>query len=343
LVTGGNNITGIAPATLNLPVGWAATVSISGNSLLLNVTTASVVTYLVSYNANSATSGTVPADQTKTQDIGLTLATNSGTLTRTGYIFSGWNTSADGTGTTYVAGGTYTANAAVTLYAKWTPMTTPAVNTWPTAATIVQGQALSSATLSGGSATVAGSFSYDSPSVTPAVGTYPAAVTFTPTDTINYNTVSGSVNVTVLTVFNGWSGAGKAFNGDSNGDGVADGLAWLLGSTTLGQNATTLLPPATVSSGKLTVGFKCLNASKRGGAVLKLQYSKDLGATDPWTSHTFTVPETTAPPINPLTDVAFTITPDSVNPDLNKVDATVPANAALPGGKIFVRLTGELP
>ena len=38
LITGGNNITGVAPATLNLPAGWAATVSISGNSLLLNVT-----------------------------------------------------------------------------------------------------------------------------------------------------------------------------------------------------------------------------------------------------------------------------------------------------------------
>ena len=38
LVTGGNNISGSAPATLNLPAGWEATVSISGNSLLLNVT-----------------------------------------------------------------------------------------------------------------------------------------------------------------------------------------------------------------------------------------------------------------------------------------------------------------
>lgn len=38
LITGGNNITGSAPATVNLPAGWGATVSISGNSLLLNVT-----------------------------------------------------------------------------------------------------------------------------------------------------------------------------------------------------------------------------------------------------------------------------------------------------------------
>ena len=38
LVTGGNNIIGLAPATLNLPENWMATVSISGNSLLLNLT-----------------------------------------------------------------------------------------------------------------------------------------------------------------------------------------------------------------------------------------------------------------------------------------------------------------
>ena len=40
LITGGNNIIGVAPATVNLPAGWIATVSISGNSLLLNVTSA---------------------------------------------------------------------------------------------------------------------------------------------------------------------------------------------------------------------------------------------------------------------------------------------------------------
>lgn len=38
VIPGGNNIGGAAPATLNLPANWAATVSISGNSLLLNIT-----------------------------------------------------------------------------------------------------------------------------------------------------------------------------------------------------------------------------------------------------------------------------------------------------------------
>ena len=38
LLTAPGGINGNAPATLNLPSGWAATVSVSGNSLLLNVT-----------------------------------------------------------------------------------------------------------------------------------------------------------------------------------------------------------------------------------------------------------------------------------------------------------------
>lgn len=45
------------------------------------------------------------------------------TPTRTGYTFAGWNTKSDGTGTNYAAGANYTANAAVTLYAKWTANT----------------------------------------------------------------------------------------------------------------------------------------------------------------------------------------------------------------------------
>ena len=38
LVTGGNNITGVAPATVNLPTDWQATLGIVGNSLILTVT-----------------------------------------------------------------------------------------------------------------------------------------------------------------------------------------------------------------------------------------------------------------------------------------------------------------
>ena len=40
-------------------------------------------------------------------------------LTKTGYDFSGWNTSTAGSGTNYTAGSSYTFTSSTTLYAKW--------------------------------------------------------------------------------------------------------------------------------------------------------------------------------------------------------------------------------
>lgn len=74
---------------------------------------------------------------------------------------------------------------------------TPTVDTWPTASAIVYGQTLASSTLSGGDASVGGTFAFDSPATVPDAGTYIADVTFTPTDTARYNTVAGTVDVAV--------------------------------------------------------------------------------------------------------------------------------------------------
>jgi len=81
--------------------------------------------YTVTYNMNSATSGTAPLTQNYTSGGStLTIYTNSGTLDRTGYIFAGWNTSADGTGTSYTVSQTGVVVTANTiLYAKWTAKT----------------------------------------------------------------------------------------------------------------------------------------------------------------------------------------------------------------------------
>ena len=71
--------------------------------------------YTVSYDANGGSGA--PGSQTKTQDITLTL---SGTKpTRSGYTFLGWATSSSATSASYQPGGSYTANASVTLYAVW--------------------------------------------------------------------------------------------------------------------------------------------------------------------------------------------------------------------------------
>ena len=47
-----------------------------------------------------------------------------GNLVQSGYIFAGWNTAANGSGTNYAAGsGTFTISANTTLYADWIPAT----------------------------------------------------------------------------------------------------------------------------------------------------------------------------------------------------------------------------
>lgn len=72
-------------------------------------------TYTVAYNANGGTGA--PANQTKTY--GVTLKLSSTVPTRTNYTFLGWAASSSATTATYSAGGNYTANSAVTLYAVW--------------------------------------------------------------------------------------------------------------------------------------------------------------------------------------------------------------------------------
>ena len=72
-------------------------------------------TYTISYNANGGTGA--PGNQTKTYGVNLTLSSTK--PTRTNYNFLGWATSASATSPQYAAGGTYSANSGVTLYAVW--------------------------------------------------------------------------------------------------------------------------------------------------------------------------------------------------------------------------------
>ncbi|GHV36893.1 hypothetical protein AGMMS49546_03190 [Spirochaetia bacterium] len=76
------------------------------------------ITVTVSYNANGG-SGTAPGSQTVNAGSSVTVASGSG-LSKSGYTFSGWNTTADSTGTAYEAGASMTVTANTTLYAQWT-------------------------------------------------------------------------------------------------------------------------------------------------------------------------------------------------------------------------------
>ena len=72
-------------------------------------------TYIVNYDANGGSGA--PAAQTKTSGIALTLRTEE--PIRSGYTFVGWATSKSAVSANYKAGGTYTSNGDVTLYAVW--------------------------------------------------------------------------------------------------------------------------------------------------------------------------------------------------------------------------------
>ncbi len=72
-------------------------------------------TYTVSYNANGGSGA--PSSQTKYHNTNLTLSSTK--PTRSGYTFLGWATNSSATSATYSAGGTYSSNSSVTLYAVW--------------------------------------------------------------------------------------------------------------------------------------------------------------------------------------------------------------------------------
>jgi hypothetical protein len=83
------------------------------------------VSYTVTYDGNGNTGGSAPSDNNAyAAGATVTVLGNTGGLTKTGYNFAGWNTTADGTGTTYSPGATFAINANTTLYALWISSTT---------------------------------------------------------------------------------------------------------------------------------------------------------------------------------------------------------------------------
>jgi len=78
--------------------------------------------FKVMYDGNTATSGAVPTDDNSyAAGATVTVLGNNGNLAKTGHTFAGWNTKADGSGTSYSGGDIFTISSAdVILYARWT-------------------------------------------------------------------------------------------------------------------------------------------------------------------------------------------------------------------------------
>ena len=111
----------------NTAADGSGTNYVGGNTFTINANTTlyakwTLATYTVTYDGNTSTEGSVPTDESSPYSAGsnVTVLGNTGSLVKTSYQFAGWNTAADGSGTNYVGGNTFTINANTTLYAQWT-------------------------------------------------------------------------------------------------------------------------------------------------------------------------------------------------------------------------------
>lgn len=95
-------------------------INLTGNITLYAKWTSNVASYTISYDPNNPGSGTAPGATTGSGSV--TTAPNSGSLSKPGYTFAGWNTAADGSGTTYQPGDALNLSGNITLFALWTPV-----------------------------------------------------------------------------------------------------------------------------------------------------------------------------------------------------------------------------
>ena len=91
----------------------------TSGAISFNISLSTKTTYTVNFNKGNATGATGDASSdSKTCGEALTLP-NSALFTRTGYTQQGWSTAQAGTTKTYNLGGSYTTDAATTLFPYW--------------------------------------------------------------------------------------------------------------------------------------------------------------------------------------------------------------------------------
>jgi uncharacterized repeat protein (TIGR02543 family) len=114
-----------------------------GCSTYCPITPSAPTTYTVTYDGNTNTSGNAPTDGSSPYTAGSTVTvlgnTGSPVLANSGFTFAGWNTAADGSGTSYSPGNTFTITVNTTLYARWTLVPPPTAPSAPTALSSVGG------------------------------------------------------------------------------------------------------------------------------------------------------------------------------------------------------------
>lgn len=217
-VTLSSNTTGICTVSgLNITTVAAGTCTIVASQ---NGGTSGGTTYSAATNVTRSFTVTAPASSTVTARPGslLTFMPNGADnfaypqspllgetvplwkniLVRAGYTFAGWNTKADGTGTSYADQAPFEfSESFMTLFAQWKLIQTRPTITWATPAAIQEGTALSATQLNA-LASVPGTYSYSpaAPTVL-TVGKHTLKVRFVPTDP-KFETIETTVEIEVL-------------------------------------------------------------------------------------------------------------------------------------------------
>jgi len=101
--------------------------SSSGGSGTFYANRSTLLKYTITYNGNGNTGGSVPVNSNTYYSLSTTtVSNNTGSLVKTGYVFSGWNTLANGSGKYFATSSVLIFDPAnVTLYAVWSNGTTP--------------------------------------------------------------------------------------------------------------------------------------------------------------------------------------------------------------------------
>ena len=127
--------------------------------------------------------------------------------------------------------------------------------------------------------------------------------------------------------YDNWAAGTESFGGDANGDGVTDGMAWILGAASPSANAHDKLPVPAKDGAFLTLNFKRVNA--HSPAKLYVEYGNNLGG---WIG--YEIPASSHPNIGGGIEVV--VANDLPNPD--QVTVKLPTSLQSPAGTLFVRL-----
>ncbi|MCL2782978.1 MAG: InlB B-repeat-containing protein, partial [Propionibacteriaceae bacterium] len=325
------------------PVEWNSNSEIGSNADLTLDARWAPKAIVMSYDPNSPQATGTVASQTVNYDSNWTVAQNGFTLT--GYTFTGWNSKADGSGTTYLVGASIPVNWATDLkvFAQWqvTSVDVTGVTVTPPSATMTVDETLTAnATVSPANATDpsvkwstnnSSVATVNSSGVVQAVGPGTADITVTTNDGGFKATFTVTVRSQVDNVI-------ALIDGLPNPINTMDDVDLVVGATNA-YNALTPAQQAEISPSDLAA---LTAAQAQAGAVNKTDGSVSVAGNLPWNVQLVVVPtelsaSESAPFISQIGDKQVLLLVD-----IDLVDMLTGQAWELPGGTSVTVSIGDL-